>query len=221
MIIEQAPSAGWVRWTESPSRLLPYVGFFVGDDVPFERHLAAMDTRCLLSKAGKSGKLKAMRKVVYIETSIVSYLTAQPSRDLRAAAWQQITAQWWAHERDKYDLCVSALVVAEASQGDPEASRKRLQVLADLPELTVDDEVERFAAELIAGGGVPNAAEGDAVHIAIAAVHEVDYLLTWNCRHIDNAATKPIIRSLCAVAGYACPEICTPLELLSEEWSDA
>jgi len=89
-----------------------------------------------------------------------------------------------------------------------------------LPELRAGDEAERFAAKLMEGGGVPVAAEGDALHIAIAAIHEVDYLLTWNCRHIDNAATKPIIRSICAVAGYTCPEICTPLELLSEESSD-
>lgn len=161
-----------------------------------------------------------MRKLVYVETSIVSYLTARPSRDLRAAAWQQITTQWWEQERGKYDLCVSALVAAEASQGSPEAAQRRLQFLADLLELPIDDEVEEFAAKLMAGGGVPAAAEGDALHIAIAAVNETDYLLTWNCRHIDNAVTKPIIRSLCAVAGYTCPEICTPLELLSEEPSD-
>ncbi len=161
-----------------------------------------------------------MRKLVYIETSIVSYLTAQPSRDLRAAAWQQITTQWWEQQRGEYDLYISALVIAEAAQGDREAAQRRLRVLADLPELTVDDEIERFAAELMAGGGVPPAAQGDALHIAIAVVHEIDYLLTWNCRHINNAATKPVIRSLCAVAGYNCPEICTPLELLSEEPSD-
>ncbi|MBP7051491.1 MAG: type II toxin-antitoxin system VapC family toxin [Phycisphaerae bacterium] len=161
-----------------------------------------------------------MRKTVYIETSIVSYLTAQPSRDLRAAAWQQITTQWWWQERAKYELCTSALVMEEASQGDPDASRRRLQVLENLDKLTVDDEAERFADRLMAGGGVPVGAEGDALHIAIAAVHEIDYLLTWNCRHINNAVTKPIIRSMCAVAGYSCPEICTPLELLSEESSD-
>jgi len=158
--------------------------------------------------------------MVYIETSIISYLTAQPSRDLRAAAWQEITTQWWEQERTKYDLCASALVIAEASQGDSEASQRRLAVLADLPELKVDDDVERLAAALIAGGGVPAAAEGDALHIAIAGVHETDYLLTWNCRHIDNAVTKPAIRSICAAAGFACPEICTPLELLSGESSD-
>ena len=153
-----------------------------------------------------------MGKSVYIETSIVSYLTAQPSRDLRAAAWQQITTQWWQLERHKYELF--------ASRGDPEAAERRLRVLADLPELASGEEIERFAGKLIEDGGVPVGAEGDAFHIAIAAVHEVDYLLTWNCRHIDNAVTKPVVRSICAVMGYTCPEICTPLELLSEESSD-
>lgn len=78
----------------------------------------------------------------------------------------------------------------------------------------------RFAARILAEGGVPPNAEADAVHLAVACVHEVDYLLTWNCRHIDNAATKPLIRSLAAVEGYACPEICTPLELFSEDDHD-
>jgi hypothetical protein len=146
-----------------------------------------------------------MSKTVYIETSIISYLTSQPSRDLRAAAWQQITSQWWQQERAKYELYTSALVVREASQGDAAAAGKRLEVLAGM---------------LMEGGGVPPGSEGDALHIAVAAAHEMDYLLTWNCRHIDNAVTKPIIRSICATAGYACPEICTPLELLWEEPSD-
>ncbi len=166
------------------------------------------------------GRLDVMGRSVYVETSIISYLTAQPSRDLRAAAWQQITAQWWQQERSKYELYTSALVIREASRGDAEAARRRLQVLEELSELAVDDEVERLTDKLIEGGAVPVGAEGDALHIAAAAVHEMDYLLTWNCRHIDNAVTKPIIRSICAVAGYACPEICTPVELLSEESSD-
>jgi hypothetical protein len=161
-----------------------------------------------------------MRKTVYIETSIISYLTAQPSRDLRAAAWQQITAQWWQQERTKYDLYTSALVMREASRGDSDAARKRLQVLADLSDVAVDDEAQQLADKLMEGGGVPVGAEGDALHIAVAAVHEMDYLLTWNCRHIDNAVTKPIIRSICALAGYPYPEICTPVELLSEELPD-
>ncbi len=156
-------------------------------------------------------------KTVYIETSISSYLTAKPSRDVRATAWQQLTAQWWEQEKPKYELFTSELVLAEAGAGDPAAANRRLDSLRDIRELTVSDEVKTLASRLVADGGIPVHAEADALHVAIAAVHAVDYLLTWNCRHINNAATKPIIRSICAVAGFACPEICTPLELLTEE----
>ena len=156
-------------------------------------------------------------KTVYIETSIIGYLTSRPSRDIRVAAWQQITSQWWEQERPKYELFTSELVVAEASAGDSEAARECLRQIKDIPEIAIDDRIRRFAARLIADGGVPSEAQADALHIAAASVQELDYLLTWNCRHIDNAATKPIIRSICVVAGYRCPEICTPLELLSEE----
>jgi len=153
---------------------------------------------------------------VYVETSIISYLTARPSRDLRAAAWQELTQQWWAQERAKYELFTSELVVVEAGAGDEAAAARRLDVLKDVPELMVDDEAKALAAKLIEGGAVPTTAQADALHIAVATVQEADYLLTWNCRHIDNAATKPTVRSICVVAGYTCPEICTPFELLSE-----
>jgi predicted nucleic acid-binding protein len=156
-------------------------------------------------------------KTVYIETSIPSYLTAKPSRDVRATAWQQLTAQWWEQERPKYELFASELVLAEAGAGDPVAAQRRLNSLLDIRELTVSDEAKRLATRLVADGGIPVHAEVDALHVAIAAVHSIDYLLTWNCRHINNAATKPIVRSICAVAGFICPEICTPLELLTEE----
>jgi hypothetical protein len=156
-------------------------------------------------------------RTVYIETSVVSYLTAHPSRDVRVAAWQEVTVQWWEKERRKYELFTSELVIVEAGGGDEEAARKRLDHLKDIPALEIDEAMKRFAAQLIREGGVPAEAQADALHIAIAAVHALDYLLTWNCRHIDNAVTKPLVRSICAIAGYRCPEICTPLELLSEE----
>ena len=156
-------------------------------------------------------------KTVYVETSVVSYLAALPGRDLRAAAWQQITVEWWESERRKYELFVSELVLTEAAAGDPDAARRRLDHLVDIAVLAIDDDVKELAGRLVADGGVPTTAPADALHIAAASVHDVDYLLTWNCRHIDNPATKPIIRSICATAGYPCPEICTPLELLSEE----
>ncbi len=156
-------------------------------------------------------------KTVYIETSIPSYLTAKPSRDVRATAWQQLTAQWWEQEKPNYELFTSELVLAEAGAGDPVAAQRRLESLRDIRQLTVSDEAKFLAARLVTDGGVPQHAEADALHVAIATVHSVDYFLTWNCRHINNATTKPIIRSICAVAGFLCPEICTPLELLSEE----
>jgi predicted nucleic acid-binding protein len=159
-------------------------------------------------------------KTVYIETSVVSYLTSLPSRDLRASAWQQITAEWWEQERGKFELFTSELVLTEAAAGDANAAKRRLDRLRDIPELAVDGEVRELARRLIAGGGVPASAGPDALHVATASVHGMDYLLTWNCRHIDNAVTKPIVRSICAVGGYRCPEICTPLELVSEESED-
>jgi hypothetical protein len=156
-------------------------------------------------------------RTVYIETSIVSYLASRPSRDVRIAAWQEITTQWWEQDRSKYELFTSELVIAEAGDGDADAARRRLDRLADIPALVIDDVTKQFAARLIEEGGVPSEAQADALHIAIASLHGLDYLLTWNCRHIDNAATKPLIRSICAIVGYPCPEICTPLELLSED----
>ena len=111
-------------------------------------------------------------------------------------------------------------MLAEAGAGDPDAAQRRLDSLDGILELRISDEVKQLAAQLVSDGGIPTHAEADALHVAIASVHSIDYLLTWNCRHIDNAATKPIVRSICAVAGYACPEICTPLELLSVETED-
>jgi hypothetical protein len=106
--------------------------------------------------------------------------------------------------------------MVEASAGHPEAARRRLEALQGIAELPIDQEVQALADRLVSQGGVPAGAEADALHIAVAAVHRMDYLLTWNFRHIDNAATKPIIRSICTDAGYSCPEICAPMELLPE-----
>ncbi len=107
--------------------------------------------------------------------------------------------------------------MAEAAEGHPEAAERRLKSLADIPELPVDEEMEQLAIRLITEGGVPSSAEADALHITIAVVHGIDYLLTWNCRHINNAAMKSTIREICNRHGYSCPEICTPLELLFED----
>ena len=154
------------------------------------------------------------RKKAYVETSIVSYLTARPSSDLLAAAWQKITVDWWDTRRKRFDLFASELVIEEASRGDDEAAGRRLEALAGMPLLAITDEVVALSEALIQKGVLPRQAVGDSLHIALTAVHGVDYLLTWNYRHIDNAENKPLIRQICLANGYGCPEICTPQELM-------
>ena len=156
-------------------------------------------------------------KTVYIETSIVSYLTARPARDLLAAAWQNATSRWWETQRPRFELFTSQLVVDEANEGNPEAARRRLDALVNIPQLTMPDPVTALAVALLTEGALPQTATDDALHVAVCAYHGVDYLLTWNCRHIDNAEMKPLMRSVCAIHGYTCPEICTPLGLMGEE----
>ena len=154
---------------------------------------------------------------VYLENTIISYLASRPSRNLIAAAWQSITHDWWRLRRPEFDLYVSELVVAESSRGDPNAARRRLSYLESLPFLPITEEVERLARVMLERKAVPRQASADAVHIAISAVHGIDYLLTWNCTHIDNAEAKPKIREICLVEGHRYPEICTPHELMGEE----
>jgi hypothetical protein len=154
------------------------------------------------------------RPTVYIETSIISYLTARPSSDLLAAAWQRATADWWETQRGRFDLYTSDVVLAESSRGHPQAAARRLETLQGIPTLPITDAVKTFSLVLLRDGILPARALDDSLHIAVSAVHELDYLLTWNCRHIDNAEVKPLIRSVCIVHGYVCPEICTPQELM-------
>lgn len=153
------------------------------------------------------------RRRIYVETSIFSYLAAHPSRDLVVSAWQEVTREFWDQHRKAYDLVTSQLVVEECSVGDPAAVGRRLALLRGMPELVVDDAVKTVAAALLSKGGVPRRAEFDALHIAVAAVGGADYLLTWNCRHLNNPVTKPRVRAICEHCGHACPEICTPFEL--------
>jgi len=153
------------------------------------------------------------RKRIYLETSIFSYLAAHTSRDLVVSAWQEVTQEFWDQHREAYDLVASQLVVEECSVGDPDMVERRLALLHGMRELVVDNAVKVVAAALLSKGGVPRGAEFDALHIAVAAVGGADYLLTWNCRHLNNPVTKPRVRAICEHCGYVCPEICTPFEL--------
>ena len=154
-----------------------------------------------------------MKPTAYIETSVVSYLTARPSRDVVIAAYQEITRLWWREASDRFDLVASALVVAEARAGDPEAARIRLEALEAIALLDATPDAEALAHALIETGAVPRQAADDAAHIAISATNGVDFLVTWNFRHIANAAMRARIEQVCRQEGYEPPIICTPNEL--------
>ena len=155
-----------------------------------------------------------MKPKVYLETTIPSYLTSRPSRDLVTAAHQQITREWWDTRRHDFDLFVSQMVIDEASAGDPEAATRRLEAVATLPLLDPQIEGIALAQMLIDSIPLPARAAADALHIAIAVVNGMDYLLTWNCTHIANAALRGRIEAACRSRGFRVPIICTPEELL-------
>lgn len=155
-----------------------------------------------------------MKPTIYIETSIPSYLAAAPSRVLVIAACQQATREWWDGFRNRFRLYTSPLVLAEAGFGDAGAASRRLDLLNGIEVLPVTAAMRDLTKVLVRKGALPHKSGADALHIAVAAVSGLDFLLTWNCRHIDNPATKPVIRSVCLEGGWRCPEICTPIELL-------
>ena len=155
-----------------------------------------------------------MKPKAYLETTIASYLTARPSRDLITAANQQMTHDWSDNHRGKFALYVSQFVIEEASAGDQEAAIRRLAVLEDLPQLDVTDAVQHLAQALLTHVPLPANAQVDALHIAVATVHGMDYLLTWNCTHIANATLRHRIEAICRATGYEPPTICTPQEFL-------
>ena len=155
-----------------------------------------------------------MKPKVYIETSIPSYLTARSRNDLRAMANQNTTIEWWESRRSEFDIYISEFVVAESSQGHPEATAHRLTAIKEIPELDVTEEVRQLGKALVSEGPIPEGAEIDAYHIAVAAVNGMDYLLTWNCKHIANAVMRLQIEAVCRKHGYEPPIICTPQELM-------
>lgn len=157
-----------------------------------------------------------MSSTVYLETSIIGYLASRPSRDLITAANQQLTRDWWDEYRESYDLYVSEAVVAECSAGDPQAAQERLDVIGEIPVLDVTDDAEYLADALIQQVPLPQNAEVDALHIAIATANGINYLLTWNCAHIANAALRPQIEAVCRFAGFEPPTICTPQQLIED-----
>lgn len=157
-----------------------------------------------------------MKPAVYIETTIPSYLVARPSKQPRLQADQETTLQWWERHAGDFDMFVSEIVIREVRRGDPAMAAGRLAKIKELPVLTLNDATENLAAFLLERV-IPAQAIDDAAHIAVAAVNAMDFLLTWNCRHINNRYTIRRIEKCCAEAGFACPVVATPAELMSIE----
>lgn len=157
---------------------------------------------------------------IYIETSIVSYLTARPSSNLIASARQKETIDWWETRKDRFDSYISEVVIEEASRGDESAASRRLTALENIHVLVLNNASIELAKILIEEGGIPRKAMDDALHVAIAAVYGMDFLLTWNCRHIDNAEMKPRIRKIIENQRYQCPGIAIPTELMGVHEDD-
>ena len=154
---------------------------------------------------------------VYIETSIVSYLRQKPSTQVVTAARQLLTHRWWDNERQHYELVVSQYVIDEASAGDPALAVERLETLDGIPLLPHAPEIPQIANEIMSPGVLPEKVQVDALHIAAVAHHQIQYLLTWNCKHIANAKILPRIHGLLAKLGIPIPIICTPEELLGDD----
>jgi len=153
-----------------------------------------------------------------VETTIVSYLVGWLNRnDLKLAANQELTRRWWTIHRSEFELFASALVVDEAADGDAALAAERLRFLKDVEMLRVSERAHDLKLELLRRTQIPAKAENDALHIAVAAVHGMEYLATWNCKHIANAVTLPMVYEVCRDAGYEPPLVCTPYELMGAE----
>lgn len=155
-----------------------------------------------------------MKASVYIEPTIVSYLTARPTRDALKAARQRITRVWWTKQRPLFDCYVSKPVLEEIACGEAAMAAKRLEAVRDMPTLAVSDLATGIAAEILRRGYLPSKAATDALHVAVAAASGMEFLLTWNCTHIANAQIEKMVMALCAARGLAFPVICTPEQLM-------
>ena len=156
------------------------------------------------------------RLKVYLESTIPSYFTARPSADAIKAERQAATIRW--HERffADCDCFISRYVIRENANGDPECARRRLDYIRDVPVIDSDDALVSALAERLLKpiGDIPENEKIDAYHIAVAAIYQMDVLLTWNCRHINNPIILPKTISEIALAGYQCPKVLTPTEFM-------
>jgi len=151
---------------------------------------------------------------LYIETTIPGYLTARRSRELQLAADQQATEDSWNNHRQHYECFVSPVVADEVSRGDAGFAAARMARLVGLTVLPVNDAAQELTVRLLADGIIPAVAADDAAHLGVAAAHAMDFLLTWNCKHINNPHLIRRIEDACAAVGLTCPIICSPAEMM-------
>ncbi|NJN87110.1 MAG: type II toxin-antitoxin system VapC family toxin [Leptolyngbyaceae cyanobacterium SL_7_1] len=157
-----------------------------------------------------------MSETVYIETSILGYLTARSTKNLILAANMEITKDWWEFRRNTFILYTSEAVLDEVAQGDVEIAAQRLEILRDFPLLALNQAVQDLAAQFLARSSLPPKAKVDAIHIAAATIHGMDYLLTWNCKHIANAQIQGKLAEISLDFGCVLPVLCTPNELMGD-----
>lgn len=158
-----------------------------------------------------------MKKTIYVETTVVSYFTARPSRDLMIAGHQEATRELWPRLQSEFETYVSAIVYEEAARGDADQAHTRLGAIQQFRMLDADEEAQALAEDILSGKAIPEEYPEDALHIAIAAVNGIHVLLTWNFAHLNNPFTRMMVRQVVENAGYECPEICSPDELLESE----
>ena len=157
-----------------------------------------------------------LKSKVYIETTVVSYLAARPSHDVTLASRQQATLQLWEEYSNNFEFVISNVVISEAREGNPVAAQRRLEVLANLPVLDMSSEAIMLVDKLIDAGAMPQHSRPDAQHIAIATVNSVEYLVSWNYKHIVNETKRNLINEVCHTAGFQPTILCTPIELIEE-----
>lgn len=155
-----------------------------------------------------------MKQTVYIETSVIIYLTSNPSRDIVVAGHQQTTYEWWNQSRDYFDSYISQFVIDEISSRDMLAANKRIEAIKNINELQVNDEVEKLGDIYLKSFNIPEKSKLDAYHLAIAVWYNIDYLLSWNCKHIANAVVNKKLIDINNKMGLNSPILCTPLELI-------
>ena len=173
-------------------------------------------TFCLTGSLGvaRLGVARVLRysimQTVYIETTIPSYLTARPSSNFQRQRHQKQTRSWWETERQKYQIFVSTYVLDEVALGDSDAAARRLTCLEDIPVLEILPETDLLAEEIIRVLRLPPKAITDASHLALAILHNLDYILTWNCTHIANPHLQRHLIEFCNANQLHTPVICTP-----------